>query len=118
MIFRTALLIMLNLVVATTAFSFNYRDLRTAPIAWFNDKDIEMMTETFNKAMESNADGQSSEWRNDQTGHHGSITPLSTSRKDPVTCRRVRIENHAGSNNAVTRLNFCRKGAEPWQVSE
>lgn len=118
MIRLTALSIVLSLFTASAVFAFNYRDLRTAPIAWFNDRDMEMMTEAFNKAMDNNDDGASTEWSNDDTGHHGTITPLDTSRQGSQTCRRARVENYAGSNHGITRLKFCRNNGEPWQISE
>jgi len=112
-----ALIFALSLFIQA-AFALNYRDLRAAPIASFNDRDIDMMMENFQDAMDNNSDGQSREWRNGESGHHGVVTPLDTSEYGGSFCRTVRIENYGDNSHAVTRLRFCKSSDGTWQVSE
>ena len=112
------LTIALAFLMCSAAFAFNYRDLRNAPIASFNDDDIDMMMETFQHAMENNDDGALTEWRNEKTGHYGTVTPLDTFQQDGRTCRRVKIANYADSeNHRITQLKYC-KMDNTWQISE
>ncbi|MDM0000935.1 hypothetical protein QTI24_20155 [Variovorax sp. J22P240] len=98
-----------------------YNSLRDTPIVQFKQADIDLMTKTINRALESGEDGVTVKWENPGTPNSGSVTP----EKDPkgrAGCRLARIENRHGSMHNAGGYIFCRNPdkstakATPWKV--
>ena len=95
-----------------------FNAMRDTPITRFNDADIDLMTKTVHRALDTGADGVAVTWENPRTSSSGSVTPA----KDPEgrkSCRVARIENsHRALQNSGSYL-FCRSKGQPngaWQV--
>src|SRR6478735_9521310 len=56
-----------------------YNSLRDTPIVQFKQADIDLMTKTINRTLETGADGITVTWENPGTPNSGSVTP----EKDP-----------------------------------
>ena len=104
------------LLAASQAQAFNLLFLKDSPVAEFDSVDTGLMVEAFYHAMNDTGDGTVTEWKNEDSGHHGSFVPSATSDEGGRTCRDVRIENHARSNSAVSNLRFCKTEGERWAV--
>jgi surface antigen len=98
-----------------------YNGMRDLPITHFKKADIDLMTQTVNRAMDSGEDGVTVKWESPGTPNGGSVTP----EKDPQGrkgCRLARIENHHGSLQNTATYVLCRNQdkstakATPWKV--
>jgi surface antigen len=97
-----------------------YNSMRDTPITRFKQADIDLMTKTVNRALESGEDGVTVTWASPGTPNSGSVTP----EKDPKGrpgCRMARVENKAGSLQNAGDYIFCRNKnkndkAVPWQL--
>lgn len=98
-----------------------YNGMRDLPITHFKKVDIDLMTKTVNRTMDSGEDGVTVKWESPGTPNSGSVTPL----KDPqgrAGCRLARIENSHGSLQNTATYILCRNQdkstakATPWKV--
>ena len=110
-IFRVAALAVLlpTFVLCPTAGAFNTQFLDDAPIARFNDKDVEIWLYTLTNALDNGKDGAEVKWENPKTGHGGAITPLNTITQDGMDCRDVELRNFAGDFTGRSAHLMCRK---------
>lgn len=111
-------IILLSLFFPAHGYSFNINFLEDAPVAQFNEEDVDLMLNNFYKAMDNNQDGESSEWKNEKTGHHGIATPLNTIEGADGVCRNVKIENFASSEKGTSEFRFCKASDGEWQIVE
>ncbi len=93
----------------------NMQYLKYSPVAAFTNEDFLMLQETAVKALNSNQDGQVSMWKNIETGHKGSITPLNSSTIDGMQCRKTRISNASQSGIGESTFVFC-KNKDQWKI--
>lgn len=107
-----------SLFASSAVFAFNLLFLKDAPVAEFDSIDTGLMLESFYHAMDNNDDGVSEEWVNEDSGHHGSVTPLDQTSVGTTTCRRVKVENHATVNSGISEFKFCKEDGNKWLISE
>lgn len=95
-----------------------FNAMRDTPVTRFNGADIDLMTESVSRTLDTGADGVTVTWENPRTSSNGSVTPA----KDPEGrkhCRVARIENrHRALQNSASYL-FCRSKGQPkgaWQA--
>ncbi|MDX1432538.1 MAG: RT0821/Lpp0805 family surface protein [Gammaproteobacteria bacterium] len=95
----------------------NLRFLEYSPSAYFNDEDWKLMRAAVSDALDNKPAGETVTWRNDDTGHHGAITPLESFEQFNTTCRKVRVSNEAGDVKATRLVNLCKdiKSGE-WKI--
>ena len=69
-------------------------------------------------ALENNKDGVSSSWKNPNTGHSGSVTPTSTTRKEgsDEDCREYEHEIVIDDRKEIVKGTACRKADGSWRV--
>jgi surface antigen len=111
-------LLPLMLLMSMSAYAFNLLFLKDAPVAEFDSIDTGLMMESFYHAMDNNDNGVGAEWENQDTGHHGIVTPLDRTRLDNITCRNVEVENNATINSGRSQFKFCREDGGKWLISE
>ena len=107
---------LLGSIVVAPCFGFNLQFLDDSPISRFNDKDVEIMLDTLTDALENADNGVAVKWKNTETGHHGSITPLNRITRDGMDCRRVDIQNVAEPFNGGARYLLCKHDDGEWRV--
>ena len=90
--------------------------MRGEAASFFTDRDWELLRSTLGEALDGAADGEAREWRNENSGASGRITPLKTETRDQTTCRRLRIESEARGAKSSYRYLFCRVGDGPWAL--
>lgn len=101
------LLVFLTCFVSNAS-AISMQFLKYSPAASFTAEDFKMLQETGKKAVDDNADGKTSSWKNSQSGNSGSITPLDSSTIDGNHCRRVKFINRAKENYSESTFTFCK----------
>ena len=104
-------------LAAAPGYAFTALFLQDSPIANFNEQDNKLLIENFRSAMDKNADGETTEWKNAETGVYGSIMPLNTVEENGQTCRSVQIENHAKDLSAKPTYRFCKSAEGEWAIT-
>lgn len=96
-----------------------YNGMRDTPITRFSKADVDIMTKTINKALDSGEDGVTTRWENPGSRASGSVTPSKDPKGRP-DCKLARVENRHGTLQNSGDYIFCRnknnaKGPS-WQV--
>ncbi|MBO9513486.1 MAG: hypothetical protein J7549_05150 [Variovorax sp.] len=96
-----------------------YNGMRDSPITRFSKADVDIMTRTISKALDSGEDGVTTTWENPGSRASGSVTPAKDPKGRPG-CKLARVENRHGSLQNSGEYIFCRnknnaKGPA-WQV--
>lgn len=99
------------------SFGFNIGFLDDAPIAEFNDEDIEMMLETLSKTLDTEADGVEIAWKNAKTGNNGTITPLTSTTRDGKPCRRTLIRSFSRTFSGSSQYLLCKDDDGEWKAA-
>lgn len=92
--------------------------LKDAPVRYFTDRDWELARNAIQEALEATVDGATTTWENPETGHHGSIMPVSTSGEGDDRCRKAKIANHANNRDGGGTFDFCRRPDGTWGMVE
>ena len=78
----------------------------------FTDSDWALLKTSAKTALNYHPDGNTLQWLNNETGHSGKVTPLSTSTANDRVCRNTEFVNIAGDNSSITRVNLCNQGGK------
>jgi len=92
--------------------------LDQAPIRFFNETDLKLMSASADKALDEGKDGKPVPWSNDQTGNSGVMTPTRSFTRDGTECRQLEIVSlarEATRGNATSRVDFCKVGGT-WKI--
>ncbi len=76
-------------------------------MAYFTDKDREMLNAASRDAL-NGADGSTTDWQNSETGHSGSVTPLSSYERAGKPCRSVKYHNEAEGYSSDGVFELCK----------
>jgi surface antigen len=101
-------------VLVGSAVATDLRWLNYSPVRFFTDQDWELALAAGRTALGEAEDGVTIEWRNPNSGNHGSLTPLSTAEKNGTQCRDLRIVNHANRTNGSAVYEFCLQPNGNW----
>lgn len=82
----------------------------------FDEQDWELLENTILQVLNKEADGDSRQWQNPETGNSGRVHVLATREADTGTCRNLLISNQAKPESGVTRLNYCRQPDGQWKI--
>ncbi|WP_423824044.1 RT0821/Lpp0805 family surface protein [Salinisphaera sp. SPP-AMP-43] len=97
--------------------AFNFRFLDSSAVARFTDEDWQVLRDATRQALNHGSDGDTITWRNDKTGHWGTITPSPASDRAGATCRRTRFVANAAQRTSDTTVTFCRIDGQ-WKVAQ
>jgi hypothetical protein len=95
----------------------NLSFLKDAALSYFDDKDVAMLLETVDAALDEQQPHAVSEWKNPGTGNSGKAEVLGTVKSAAGTpCKRLRITNvaHNGVSGRASHT-FC-KETDTWMV--
>ncbi|MCG6862526.1 MAG: hypothetical protein LJE70_14795 [Chromatiaceae bacterium] len=84
--------------------------LGQAPLRFFNDVDLKLMSDASDQALDKAKDGEAVDWSNDTTGNSGTITPIRDFTRQGNECRRLEVVNRAAKatrGGASTQVDFC-----------
>ena len=117
-IFLSAISIaLLAAMAASPAFPQNIGFLSKGPVAYLDDADKKILTETFNAALNDGANGETVEWSNPDTGNSGTIEVLDTHEDYGTTCRTIRTFTQAGGRDGGGVYRLCRADDDSWQFA-
>lgn len=104
---RTTIAAIAGLLVWQAAPAQNLGFLERSPVAYLTPEDKEILADAFHELLSEHADGETVEWRNERTGHFGSLTVLDTHDDLGTTCRTVRARTTAGGIEGGGRYRLC-----------
>ena len=84
--------------------------LGQAPLRYFNDADLKLMSDAADQALETTKDGEPVDWSNEQTGSSGTITPVRSFSWRGDDCRRLNVVNRsaeAAGGRSEAEYDFC-----------
>jgi surface antigen len=93
------------------------RWLKDAPARYFTDEDWNLAKAAVESALTNAEDGETVEWKNPDSGHHGNITPVATRTTDGRTCRDLLIRNYANSREGGGTYEYCQQPAGTWGLT-
>lgn len=88
------------------------------PVNHYSPEDIEIVKQTMSETLEHGVDGQAGDWSNADTGHSGSITPLSTTEQDGKRCRHTRFSSFTQEGEHVSEFYLCKQPDGRWAVEQ
>jgi len=82
-----------------------------------DDRDKRMAAQAAQQAFESNQTGQSSDWRNPDSGNSGTVTPTRTYQiANGQYCREYRQDIMVGNEKHQTHGTACRQPDGAWEI--
>jgi surface antigen len=95
----------------------NTQFFRSAPVAYLNDEDIEIVKSALQDALNEQADDETVAWANPKTGASGSIKVLDTHEDYATTCRNIEMENHAAGRTGKGGYRLCKADDGTWKFA-
>lgn len=113
-----ALVCLITVGFSASSFAVNWVSiLKNTPAERFKDDDLEMFIAASRKALNETPDGQTVSWDNPATKARGSITVDETRVRGGQTCKRVRVENQAGTRKGKQALDVCKGSDGRWALA-
>ena len=111
----TFAIVLLGMLVVTPSTYAMWGWMRGAALGEFTDADWEILKATSRSTLDTSADGEQVNWRNEETGNKGAMKAIMTFRYEGQTCRRIAFLNisHKGQRG-VTNYNLCQQADETW----
>ncbi len=104
-------------LVSSPALSGSWNWLENSPAEAFTDSDWAMLKQTARATLEHGEDGNTATWVNQDTGHSGSITPLSTFDNNGMLCRKAKFFNSADKMTGSSIFRLCKQEDGKWKVT-
>ena len=105
-----SLLIGLVGAIPAIAFALDLTFLDQAPIRFMSDAEIDMMEAKVIEVLDQAADGETRDWRSDDSGNSGSVTAVKSFSEGDLACRRIEIVNRAAQatrGSASSMMDMC-----------
>ena len=83
---------------------------------YMDDQDKMKMENTANNALENVPSGQSSSWKNPDSGNYGTFTPVKTYQRQGQYCREFTQDIHVAGKNQQAYGTACRQADGTWQI--
>jgi len=96
--------------------ALNLKWLEFSPVKYFDAKDWELLRAAAATALKEKADGEAVTWRNEASGHYGSMKPISRLQVDGRECRDLVIRNFAGGVNGGGTYRLCLMEDGEWKL--
>lgn len=90
--------------------------LEASPVSHFTPEDKQMMRKTARDALDNAKDGTEIAWKNPQTGHSGSVMPISKIKRDDLACRKTRFTNNAEGLTSIQLHLLCKQADGTWKI--
>ncbi len=103
----TGLIMLSSLPVKAMDLNLNMPE--ESALTLFSDSDWDTMKAHARKVLNEDADGDTQEWLNSETGHSGNITALSTNTINGMLCRNTQFINIAENTSSTTLVNLCKQ---------
>jgi surface antigen len=97
----------------------NLTFLKQAPVSYFNDEDMRMLKEAVQQVLDDSNVKASKTWSNPATGNHGKVEGRSAFKTAAgVSCKRVRVTNHASGVDGQATYTVCKDPERDWVVDQ
>ncbi len=107
----------LLLTASTQSFAQNINFLHRGPVAYLDDVDKQILSDTLKAALTDGADGETLAWSNPDTGNHGTIEVIDTHEDYGTTCRTVRTHMQASGREGGGVYRLCLAEDDTWQFA-
>ena len=104
-------------IVTVPSHAQNTSFLRSAPVAYLTDEDVEILLSTLQAAMNEQPDGETVTWENSQTGHSGVMNISNTHPDYDTTCRQVEMANEAAGRTGRGTFRMCKADDGKWKFA-
>ncbi len=91
---------------------------RRLPINQYTPEDIAILKQNMTEILNQGNDGEPVEWSNPETGHAGSITPLTTVHQSDKLCRQTRFTGFSNGTENVSEFFLCKQADGVWAVEQ
>ena len=88
------------------------------PINQYSPEDIKILKQSMAEILGTLEDGTSGEWGNPDTGHGGSITPLTTVHQNGKLCRQTKFIGVSDGQENVSEFFLCQQPDGVWAVEQ
>ena len=108
------------LCFAQPGFSMGAWDwLNESPVSKFNEDDWTLLRSVGNDLLNRGQDGEFDEWRNDETGNHGTIKIIGSSEYKGKACKKVAFYNAAPDHGLSGRTiqTVCKQPDGIWLLT-
>ena len=112
-----AIIILPAILLAIPASAQNIGFLTRGPIAYLNDDEKALLSETLNRALDTGADGETLTWEYPDTGNNGRIELLDTHEDFGTTCRTIRTHTTALGREGGGIYRLCRANDDSWRFA-
>ncbi len=102
-------------VQATPAQNIDF--LYRGPVAYLDEVDKQILSDTLTAALTDAADGDTVAWSNPDTGNHGTIEVIDTHEDYGTTCRTVRTHMEASGREGGGVYRLCLAEDDTWQFA-
>ncbi len=111
-----SLFLLLGTLVPAAQAALNLKWLEFSPAKHFTEADWDLLRGAARTALNEKANGEGVKWRNPETGHYGSLTPISRTQVDGRTCRDLIIRNFAEGLQGGGTYRLCRTRDGEWKL--
>lgn len=103
-----------SLILSSNASAF-WGWMSGAAVNEFEDSDWEILKSTARSSLDSAADGEQVNWRNEATGNKGAMKAIMSFRHGGKDCRRMAFLNvSTAGQRGVANYNLCRQEDGTW----
>ena len=107
-------LLVFGLCVSNASHAF-WGWMRGAVVNQFEESDWDIVKATARTTLNSAADGEQVNWRNDETGTKGAMKVIMSFQYEGQACRRTAFLNiSSGGDRGVANYNLCRQDDGTW----
>ncbi len=110
------LCLILGLSLTPVYAALNLGWMKNSPVRHFNDADWTLLKQAVATALNEKDNGEIVEWKNDESGNHGTLKPVSRVEVDGRECRDVEVRNFAGNLVGGGTFRLCRMEDGEWKL--
>jgi surface antigen len=97
----------------------NLEFLSKSPVSYFNDEDMRLLKETVAQVLDDEDANAKKSWSNPATGNSGEVESTGAFKTAAgVTCKRVRVTNHAKAVDGQGSYVVCQDADKGWAVDQ
>jgi surface antigen len=104
------------LIWSSSAFAFEVLGIGDMPIRYMTEEDLAIFKAAVIRTLDQTADNVSAPWTNQNTGAHGTLTPLASFRRQAQDCRKLQVTNSAGGRDNRSEFTLCKLPDGDWKV--
>ncbi len=105
------------LMTGVPAHAGNLEFLSKSPVSYFNDEDMRLLKEAVAQVLDDQDAFTKKSWSNPATGNSGEVEGRGAFKTAAgVSCRRVRVSNHAKAVDGQGTYTVCEDAERGWAI--